>query len=122
MITLPLKGNHMKSLTHAILAGAVFALTLSMSVQAQTTPAAPAAKAPIPAEFTNGEVRKVDKDAKKVTIKHEEIKNLGMPPMAMVFEVKDLSALDKFKAGDKVRFKAVYESGKYVLADIQAAR
>ena len=39
--------------------------------------------------MTDGEVRKVDKDAKKITLKHGEIKNLDMPPMTMVFQVKD---------------------------------
>ena len=41
------------------------------------------------AEMAAGEIRKVDKDAKKLTIKHGEIKSLDMPPMTMVFQVKD---------------------------------
>lgn len=53
-----------------------------------------------------GEVRKVDKDAKKLTIKHGPIQNLDMPAMTMVYRVKDPAMLDQVKAGDKVRFQA----------------
>lgn len=77
------------------------------------------AAASMPAEYTSGEVRKIDKDNGKVLLKHEEIKNLGMAPMAMMFDVKDRAMLGKVKEGDKVHFKAVYDSGKYVLVDIQ---
>jgi Cu/Ag efflux protein CusF len=67
-------------------------------------------------------VRKVDKDAAKITLKHGEIKSLEMPPMTMVFNVKDKAMLDQLKAGDKVRFKAVNEAGKYTVTDIRVAR
>ncbi|GAB3253614.1 copper-binding protein [Chitinimonas naiadis] len=53
---------------------------------------------------TEGEVKKVDKEQKKITIKHGEIKNLGMPPMTMIFKVKDPAMLDAVKSGDKVNF------------------
>src|SRR5689334_7044355 len=56
--------------------------------------------------FNEGEVRKIDKDAGKLTLKHGDIPNLDMPPMTMVFQVKDRAWLDQFKAGDKARFKA----------------
>lgn len=112
----------MKLLKYLILLGATLAFGIGVQAQAATAASAPAAKPVVPSEFTNGEVRKVDKEGKKVTLKHEEIKNLGMPPMAMVFEVKDASALDNFKAGDKVRFKAIWEAGKYIVMDIQPAK
>ena len=73
-------------------------------------------------DLTDGEVRKVDRDAQKVTIKHGEIKSLDMPAMTMVFNVKDGGVLDKLKAGDKVRFKAVNEGGKYFVTEIQTAK
>jgi len=69
--------------------------------------------------LTDGEVRKIDKEAGKVTIKHGEIKHLEMPPMTMVFVAKDKSILDKVKAGDKVRFMTVHENGQMVVTDIQ---
>lgn len=71
------------------------------------------------AEMTNAEVRKVDKEAGRVTLKHEEIKNLDMPPMTMVFAVSDKAALDKLKAGDKIRFVAAKVDGKYTVTQVQ---
>lgn len=74
------------------------------------------------AQLTDGEVRKVDKDAKKITIKHGEIKNLDMPPMTMVFQVKDPALLEKAKAGDKVQFNAEKVGGQYFVTRIEAAK
>lgn len=71
--------------------------------------------------LTDGEVKKVDPDTGKVTIKHGEIRHLDMPPMTMVFTVKDKALLSGVKAGDKVRFLAVSEGGKVLLTDIQPA-
>lgn len=73
-------------------------------------------------DLTDGEVRKVDKDAGKLTIKHGAIKNLDMPAMTMVFQVKDKSLLDKAKAGDKIRFRAETENGKLLVTEIQTAK
>ena len=70
-------------------------------------------------ELTDGEVRKVDKEAGKLTIRHGEIKHLDMPPMTMVFVAKDKSMLDKVKAGDKVRFVTVHENGQMIVTDLQ---
>ena len=74
------------------------------------------------ADMTEGEIRKVDMESKKITIKHGAIKNLDMPGMTMVFQVKDAAMLDKVKAGDKVRFKAEKAGGAIVVTDIQPAR
>ena len=71
------------------------------------------------ADMTNAEVRKIDKDTKKITLKHEAIKSLDMPGMTMVFQVKDAALLDKAQAGDKIRFKVISEGGAYVVTDIQ---
>ena len=81
-------------------------------------PGASATAATAP-DMTDGEVRKVDKEAGKLTLKHSEIKSLEMPAMTMVFNVMDKAVLDKLKAGDKVRFKAVNESGKYIVTEIR---
>src|SRR5450631_202775 len=56
--------------------------------------------------MADGEVKKVDKDAGKLTIKHGPLTNLDMPGMTMVFRVKDPSMLDQVKEGDKIRFVA----------------
>jgi Cu/Ag efflux protein CusF len=74
------------------------------------------------ADLADGEVRKVDRDNAKLTLKHGEIKNLDMPPMTMVFVVKDKALLDKLQPGDKVRFKAVNDAGKFTVTELQVLR
>ena len=69
--------------------------------------------------FADGEVRKIDPNNQKITLKHGEIKNLDMPPMSMVFQVKDPAMLDKVKVGDKVKFTAEQAGGALVVTDIQ---
>lgn len=71
---------------------------------------------------SEAEVRKVDKDAGKITLKHGEIKNLDMPPMSMVFQVQDKALLDKVKAGDKVNFTADKVNGAYTVLSIELSR
>jgi Cu(I)/Ag(I) efflux system periplasmic protein CusF len=78
------------------------------------------ATTPSHADMTNAEVRKVDKDAKKITLKHEAIKNLDMPGMTMVFQVNDATLLDKTKVGDKVKFRVIKEGGAYLVTEIQS--
>ncbi len=68
---------------------------------------------------TEAEVRKIDLDAKKITLKHGEIKNLEMPPMSMVFQVKDPAMLEKIKAGDKVLFTADKINGAFTVMSIE---
>ncbi|MDP1953536.1 MAG: copper-binding protein [Polaromonas sp.] len=73
-------------------------------------------------DMADGEIRKVDVDNKKITIKHGEIKNLDMPGMTMVFQAKDPALLGKVKVGDKVRFKAEKDGTAFVVTDIQPAK
>jgi Cu(I)/Ag(I) efflux system periplasmic protein CusF len=103
---------------------ALVCTTLSFSAMAQTAlPAASiasasdavAAKKMDSKDMVEAEVRKVDKDAKKVTLKHGPIKNLDMPGMTMVFQVKDVALLDKFVAGDKIMFTAEQQQGAFVV-------
>jgi Cu(I)/Ag(I) efflux system protein CusF len=72
--------------------------------------------------MSDGEIRKVDKDTKKITIKHGEIKNLDMPGMTMVFQIKDSILLDKVKAGDKVKFRAEKADTGLVVTAIEMAK
>jgi Cu/Ag efflux protein CusF len=72
--------------------------------------------------LADGEIRKVDKDARKLTIKHGPIANLDMPAMTMVFQVKDPALLDQVKAGDKVRFAADKVGGAYVVTRFEPSR
>ncbi len=71
-------------------------------------------------EMAEAEVRKVDRDARKVTLKHGPIKSLDMPPMTMVFQIKDTSLLDKLVAGEKIRFSAEQQQGAYVVTAVEA--
>lgn len=72
--------------------------------------------------WADGEVRKVDMDNKKLTLKHGEIKNLDMPGMTMVFQVKDPAMLQQVKAGDKVRFTAEKINGAFTITTLEVAR
>jgi Cu(I)/Ag(I) efflux system periplasmic protein CusF len=74
------------------------------------------------ATLTEGEVRKVDTETKKLTLKHAEIKNLGMPGMTMVFQVKDPAMLEQVKPGDKVRFTAEKVNGAITVTSLEAAK
>ena len=73
------------------------------------------------AALSDGEVRKVDKDAKKITIKHGPLANLDMPAMTMVFQVADPAMLEQVKAGDKVNFEAEKVGGGYRITRIARA-
>ncbi len=77
---------------------------------------------PASADMADGEVRKVDKDNKKITLKHGVIKSLDMPGMTMVFGVKDAAMLDNLKTGDKVKFKAEQAGSAIVVTEIQPAK
>ena len=71
--------------------------------------------------MTEGEVRRVDKDARKITIKHEPLQNLDMPAMTMVFQVKEPAMLELVKAGDKIKFQAEKVEGAYTVTKIERA-
>ncbi len=111
---------------------ATLLLTLAGTAQAQsntshdahhTTPAAPAT--PAASTATNGlptaeaEVRRIDLQAGKVSLKHGDIPNLDMPPMTMVFQVKDATWLQQIKVGDKVRFTADKVNGAYTVMSLE---
>lgn len=74
------------------------------------------------ADMTDGEVKKVDAEAGKVTIKHGDIKHLDMPGMTMVFTARDKALLASIKPGDKVRFMVEIDGGKMILTDIQPTK
>jgi Cu/Ag efflux protein CusF len=71
--------------------------------------------------LAEGEVRRVDKDAKKITIRHGPIAKLGMPAHTMVFQVKDPAMLDQVKPGDEVKFDAEKVGGAFLLTRIERA-
>ena len=78
-----------------------------------------AASAWAQAVFVDAEVRRVDAETGKVTLRHAEIKYLDMGPMTMVFTAKDKKLLAGLKAGDKIRFKAAHEGETYWVTEIE---
>ena len=89
---------------------------------ASTSLVATLAAAADPLPLVDAEVRKVDTAAGKITLKHADIPNLDMPPMTMVFQVKDPATLAPLKVGDQVRFRADKVNGAYVASDIEPRR
>jgi Cu/Ag efflux protein CusF len=84
--------------------------TLSLAVFAQ---------APLP--VVDAEVRKIDTEQQKITLRHGEIANLDMAPMTMVFRVKEPALLQKLKPGDKVRFTADKVDGALTVMTLDPA-
>ena len=115
----------MKKLTliASVLATTAFYSTTVLAQPAAPAPASPAATVEKPAmkDAAEAEVRKIDKEAKKITLKHGPIKNLDMPGMTMVFQVKDAALLDKFVAGDKILFTVEQQQGAFVVTGAEKA-
>lgn len=99
----------------------VGALVAPVQAQAASPAAAAPAAAAAKAEPSEGEVRKVDRDNRKITLKHGAIKNIDMPPMTMAF-VAEPAMLDKVKVGDEVRFTASMPGGKLTLPSIEVQK
>lgn len=70
-------------------------------------------------ELSEGEIRKIDKEAGKLTIRHGELKNLAMPPMTMVFRAQEPAMLDAVQVGDKVQFVADRIGGQFTVTRIE---
>lgn len=82
-------------------------IALAMAVPAMAT------------EMTNGLVKKIDAKLMKVTIKHEELKNLGMPAMTMVFAKGEKVDITKLKEGQKVQFIADRVNGQLTVVEVK---
>ena len=80
---------------------------------------APAPSATTARPLVHAVVRTVDTSARKITLKHDEIPNLDMGPMTMVFQVQDPALLNKVKAGDTVRFTVDKVKGVYTVLSIE---
>jgi Cu(I)/Ag(I) efflux system protein CusF len=108
---------------------AAVGLAFSALAGAQTSGAGPAAShagaataATAATDMSDGEVRKVDKEQGKITLRHGPIANLDMPAMTMVFMVSDAKMLDTVKVGDKVKFSADKVNGAITVTAIEAAK
>ena len=74
------------------------------------------------AQPVDGEVRKIDTEAGKVTLKHGEIKNLDMPAMQMSYKVANPEWLKTLQVGDKVRFTADKVGGQYTVTTLEVKK
>jgi Cu(I)/Ag(I) efflux system periplasmic protein CusF len=108
----------MKNITIALLSALALSSAMAQTAPANAstptsaaTPAAPTSTK----DMAEAEVRKIDKDAKKITLKHGPIKNLDMPGMTMVFQVRDAALFDKIAVGDKIMFTAEQLQGAIVM-------
>jgi Cu(I)/Ag(I) efflux system protein CusF len=108
-------------LISALLAGSALAQQKAEDHSAHHA-ATPATAGANSADMADGEVRKIDKDTGKLTLKHGEIRNLDMPGMTMIFQVKEATLLDKVKVGDKVKFRAEKSGGGFMVTAIEAAK
>lgn len=101
----------------------VFLVLSAAGTQAQPAPAtAQLSGSTAAASMTDGEVRKVDKDAGKITLRHGPIANLDMPGMTMVFKVADPKMLENLKEGDKIRFSADRVNGAIAVTRMEPAK
>ena len=73
-------------------------------------------------QFAEGEVRKIDRKAKTVTLKHGPVQSLDMPAMTMVFQVRDPALLKRVKLGDKIRFQAEMLGGEATVTKIEPVK
>lgn len=80
------------------------------------------AAAALAQSLADGEIRKIDKAAGKVMIKHGEIRSIGMMPMTMMFVVKEKAVLDTLAVNDKVKFDVKQEGSDYVVTRIEKAK
>lgn len=103
-------------------AAAVPMFSLAAESANQAKESADSAQKAAAAPMSDGEIKKVDKDAGKITIKHGPLANLDMPGMTMVFRVKDAAMLDQVKAGDKVKFNAEKKNGALTVTAIEAVK
>ncbi len=111
----PLSLSLSAALTAALLSAGITPLALAQTAM----PAVQWAQAA--GDLVDAEVRKVDRDRSRVTLRHAEIKHLDMPPMTMVFNVADKAMLDKLTDGAKVKVRVAQISGKYTVIEVQAA-
>lgn len=105
---------------------AIATAVLALAANAQSTPASSADHAEhhstAAAPQSDGEVRKVDKEQGKVTLRHGPLANLDMPAMTMVFKASDPKLLDGLKEGDKVKFTAEKVNGAFTVTALQVQK
>ncbi len=113
----------MKNIKSLLIIASLFTATsVSFAASHAAAPASSAASTASALPMVSAEVRKVDLENKKISLKHGEIKNLDMPGMSMVFQVKNAAMLENVKAGDKVMFTADKVDGAFMVMSIEKAK
>ncbi len=72
-------------------------------------------------EAVNAEIRKIDVENGKVTLRHEALTQFNMGAMTMVFRVEDPLLLKSFSVGDKIRFVPAKKNGQFVVQSMEKA-
>lgn len=85
---------------------------------AATLAAAPVALFAQEISYTKGSIKAIDADAGKVTIIHEELLNLDMPAMTMVFRA-DEETLARMAEGQDIEFVAERVEGKLTVVELK---
>lgn len=97
------------------------AAALALFLAAPALPAAASNHQAATTGTAEGVVRKIDKEAGKITIRHGPIAGLDMPAMSMVFRAKEAALLDKVKVGDKIHFDVLHDKGAFFVTGIETA-
>jgi Cu(I)/Ag(I) efflux system protein CusF len=95
-----------------------FAIGAALALSAASASFAADAVTPM----SDGEITKVDKEAGKLTIRHGELKNLGMPPMTMVFRAKTAAMVDQAAVGAKIKFVAEKVGGALTVVQLEIVK
>lgn len=74
------------------------------------------------AAMSEGEIRKINRETGKITIRHGPLLNLDMPPMTMLFRVQDTAMIDQLKEGDRIRFIAEKINGAYTVTTLEVQK
>ncbi len=71
------------------------------------------------AEWTLAEIRKIDREQGRITLRHERIESLNMDSMTMVFRLAEGVSVEGFAEGAKVRFKVIKDSGRLAITELE---
>ena len=70
-------------------------------------------------DYVKGKVKKIDAGKGKVTLIHEEIPNLEMPAMTMVFKTGEDQMAGALEEGQEIEFQAERINGKLTITKIK---
>jgi len=73
-----------------------------------------------PEGWAQGNIRRINLLQGKLTLRHGPLPTVDMPPMTMVFGVRDRTALDALRVGDDIEFRVTKDpAGKLLITDIR---